>query len=265
MGGAAIMLTCLKRLLNHLYGLLSVFVFLALWEIAPRTGLVDPAFLPPFSRVVVAFWNLLVSGELIGDALISAQRALFGFGLGIVIAIPLGLALGGLKALERIADPLLQIFRQTSALALFPVFMLFLGIGEVSKVAIIFWGVLWPILLNTIAGVKNVDPLLVKAARAMGTSPSTLFLKVVLPGAFPSIFTGVRLSATYAILMLIAAEMLGANSGLGYLLNESNLNFQIPNLYAAIIALALLGLAINYLLLGIEGRTMRWREDVAFK
>jgi NitT/TauT family transport system permease protein len=143
--------------------------------------------------------------------------------------------------------------------------MLFFGIGEVSKVAIIFWGVLWPILLNTIVGVKNADPSLVKAARAMGASSLTMFLKVILPGAFPSIFTGVRLSATYAILMLIAAEMLGANSGLGYLLNESNMNFQIPDLYATIITFALLGLAINYLLLGIEGRITRWREDIAFK
>ena len=198
------------KVLQRLYSLVAVFAFLALWEIAPRLHLVDPAFLPPFSSVVAAFWNLLITGELIGDILISLQRALLGFGLGLAVAIPLGLALGWFKYVQQFLEPLLQTFRQTAALALLPVFILFLGIGEASKIAIIFWSVQWPILLNTIAGVKSVDPLLIKSARAMGASPLILFLKVILPGSLPSIFTGIRLSATDAILMLIAAEMIGA-------------------------------------------------------
>jgi NitT/TauT family transport system permease protein len=255
----------LGKLWQLLYGLAAVFVFLALWEIAPRVGLTDPEFLPPFSSVVVAFWHLLITGELIWDILISAQRALLGFGLAMAIAIPLGLVLGWFKAVQRFLEPLLQTFRQTAALALLPVFMLFFGIGEMSKLAIIFWSAQWPILLNTIAGVKSVDPLLIKSARAMGASPLTLFLKVIIPGSLPSIFNGIRLSSTDAILMLLVAEMMGSNAGIGYLLYWSEEHSQISNMYVAIIALALLGLILNYLLVAAERRFSRWKEDLTFR
>jgi NitT/TauT family transport system permease protein len=260
-----LVLQSLGKLWQLLYGLAAVLVFLALWEIAPRVGLTDPEFLPPFSSVAVAFWHLLITGELIVDVLISAQRALIGFGLAMVIAIPVGLALGWFEPVQRFFEPLLQTFRQTAALALLPVFMLFFGIGEMSKVAIIFWSAQWPILLNTIAGVKSVDPLLIKSARAMGASPLTLFLKVILPGSLPSIFTGIRLSSTDAILMLLVAEMMGSNAGVGYLLYWSEEHSQIPNMYVAIVALALLGLILNYLLVAAERRFSRWKEDLTFR
>jgi NitT/TauT family transport system permease protein len=184
-----------KRILQIAYHLLAVFIFLLIWEIAPRVGLADPTFLPPFSVVVVALYKLIVSGVLLTDTLISLQRAFLGFVLGIAIAIPLGLFIGWYKAFDRFIDPLLQTFRQLSVLALFPVFILLFGIGELSKVLLIFWGVVWTILLSTIAGVKNVDPLLIKSARSIGASTFTVLFKVVLPGAFPPIFTGIRLSA----------------------------------------------------------------------
>ena len=258
------MLKVLSKIWKSLSGLLAIFVFLALWEIAPRLGLANPAFLPPFSKVAVDFWSLLTTGELLGHVLISLHRAFFGFGLGVVIGIPLGLLLGGFKAFERFLDPLLQTFRQTSALALFPVFILFFGIGETSKVAIIVWGVLWPILLNTIAASERRSP----DDQVSPGDGRILGYPVSESGAargIPSIFTGIRLSATYAILMLIAAEMIGSNSGLGFLLYESELNFQVPTMYVTIITMALLGLAVNYLLVSLEGRVTRWKEDVAFK
>ncbi len=158
---------------------------------------------------------------------------------------------------------MLQLFRQTSAFALFPVFILFLGIGELSKVAIIFWASFWPVLLSTVSGVKQVDRLLVNSALSMGASRRFVFFKVVLPASLPSIFTGVRLAGAYSITALVAAEMIGAHSGLGFLTLNSQETFQIPTMYAGILLLAVLGLLLNYLLALLERRLLRWRRGLS--
>ncbi len=220
-----------------------VIIILILWEVLPRTGLIDQTFLPAASSVFIAMGNLLVSGELLRHISISLGRSLAGFALAVITMIPLGLAMGWYKTFEEITDRLVQTCRQTSALSLFPMFILFFGIGELSKVVIIFWASQWPILLNTINGVKNVDPLLIKASKSMAASDSSLFKKVLLPAAAPSIFTGIRLGAAYAIMVLVAAEMIGANSGLGFLIINSQEVFRISDMYAAMITLAILGIA----------------------
>jgi NitT/TauT family transport system permease protein len=254
--------TWLKSIVKGLYRISSVLIFLLLWEIAPRVGLVDTIFLPPISKVAVAFWNLIITGELFTHIGVSLLRSLLGFSLGLGVAIPMGLLIGWFRGFEYFIDPLVQTFRQTSTLALFPVFILLFGIGELSKVAVIFWGVQWAVLLNTISGVKNVDPLLIKSARSMGISSFSLFIKVILPASMPSILTGIRLSATHSILVLIAAEMLGANAGLGYLLFFAEANFLIPKMYAAIVTMSLLGLIVNYALVTFEKRVLRWKEEL---
>lgn len=241
---------------------LAVILFFAFWEIAPHVGLADPIFVPPLDRVLASLWTIAQDGTLLKDIAISLQRAVLGFGISVVIAVPLGLIIGWFKKAERFLDPLLQLFRQTSPLALLPVFILIFHIGEVSKVAIIFWGVQWPILLNTIAGVKSVDPLYIKSARSMGASPFTLFTRVILPGASPMIFSGIRLSATSAIVLLTAAEMIGANSGLGFLIYYAQQTFKIPEMYAAILMIAVLGVIVNYLLVAIEKQVLKWREEL---
>ena len=147
-----------------------------------------------------------------------------------------------------------------SAIALFPVFILFFGIGELSKVVIIFWASVWPILLNTTVGVKTVDRVLIQSARSMSAGGTTLFRKVILPAAAPSIFTGIRLGAAYAFMVLVAAEMIGANAGLGFLVLNSQEVFKIPEMYAAIVALAAFGLGVNNLLYRLERRATAWRE-----
>ncbi|MBP2657551.1 MAG: ssuC 10 [Firmicutes bacterium] len=252
---------CVNKIVKICYRLLAVAIFLLIWEMAPRVGLADPVFLPPFSKVFVEFFRMLISGELLKHVGISLQRSILGFSLGLIISVPLGLLIGWFKGFERFSDPLLQTFRQTSTLALFPVFILLFGIGEISKIAIIFWGVQWAILLNTIAGVKNVDPLLIKSARSMGTTSFEIFVKVIVPASIPSIFMGIRLSATTSILILVAAEMMGANSGLGFLIYDAEVKYQIPKMYAAIISMSMLGLILNYSLVAIEKRVTRWKEE----
>jgi len=230
----------------------AIVAFLLVWEALPSFGLVDPFLLPPFSAVLRALAKLTLSGEIFGHILSSFRRSFTGFSIAVLVGIPLGVLMGWFKGFERTVDPLLQVFRNTSILALFPVFILIFGLGEVSKSAIIFWGTLWPTLLNTIAGVKNVDPLLIKSARSMGISQLGMFSKVVIPAALPSILTGIRLSAASAILILVAAEMLGANLGLGYLIFYSEQAYAIPEMYAGIVTIAFLGCLVNWLLVAVE-------------
>ncbi|MFD2123244.1 ABC transporter permease [Streptomyces cirratus] len=155
--------------------------------------------------------------------------------------------------------PLLEVFRNTAALALLPVFVLLLGIGETSKVSIVVYACVWPILLNTISAVGNADPTLVKLARSMDLSTPRLFQKVILPASVPAIFTGIRLAGAVSILVLVAAEMIGAKAGLGYLINASQFNFAIPQMYAGIVTISAIGVAFNQLLVTIERRLSLWR------
>jgi sulfonate transport system permease protein len=232
--------------------------FLTLWQVASSVGWVNPAVFPPVDAIVAALWKGIVGGALLDDIAISLQRSGTAFTAAVLVAIPLGLFMGQVRAVERALDPILQVFRQTSALALYPVFILLLGLGEASKIFVIFWATLFPLLLNTIGGVKEVDPKLIEMARVYGAARLTVFRRVVLPGAVPSIFVGLRLSATTALLLLIASEMIGANKGVGFQVMNAQYNFQIPLMFAAIALLACLGLLSNYALVVLQRRLCRW-------
>ncbi|MBB5112485.1 ABC transporter permease [Micromonospora echinospora] len=240
----------------------ALLTLAAIWETAPRAGLVDRVFLPPLSEVLAAWWELLRSGQLADHVGASGTRSLTGLALAVVTAIPLGLLIGWYRPLADLLSPLLEVFRNTAALALLPVFVLILGLGETSKIALVVYACSWPILLNTIAGVKGVDPLLIRSARSMGLNHLRLFQKVILPAAVPTVFTGVRLAGAYSILVLVAAEMVGAKAGLGYLVNYAQYNFAIPDMYAGIITISAIGLVVNQLLVAGERRFSTWRVDV---
>ena len=240
------------------YGL--VLAFLALWQISSTQGWVNPSVFPPLDVIVSALWGSLASGALLDDIAISLQRSGIAFAAAFAVGIPLGLVMGQARIVEQALDPLLQFFRQTSALALYPVFILLLGLGETSKVFVIFWATLFPILLSTIGGVKEVDTKLIEMARTYGASRLTVFRRVVLPAAVPAIFVGLRLSATTALLLLIAAEMIGANKGVGFQVMNAQYNFQIPLMFAAILLLALLGLAANAVLVLLQRKICRWSQ-----
>lgn len=261
-GGATVGRKIWKMLRSVFRNTISIVVFLTLWEVCARLHfIINPLFLPPFSTVVGTLGQIAVSGELWSNAAISLQRALIGYTAGILFAVPLGLAIGWFRGFEQIVNPLLQVFRNLPVLAMLPVFITFFGIGEFSKVFVVFWGVLWSVLLNTIAGVRSVDPQLVRASRSMGTSPVRLFRTVVVPASLPHIFTGMRLSATTSVLILIAAEMLGASSGLGYALTFYQANMKFPQTYAYIIVMAIIGVSLNFILQRIEKHTFRWRDE----
>ncbi|MBR1159017.1 ABC transporter permease [Bradyrhizobium elkanii] len=242
---------------------LLLIALLAIWEAAPRLGLIDAVFLPPFSDVIAAGWQLAQTGELYDDASASLLRALTGFLVSVVLFVPLGLAVGWYTRLGDLLNQFIEICRNTAPLALLPVFILLLGIGELSKVTMVVYSCAWPLLLNTIAAVKQVDPLLIKSARTMGATPQQLFCKVILPAALPTIFVGIRLASASAMLVLVASEMVGAKAGLGYLIINSQYSFLIPQMYFGIIGITVIGLAFNAVLEALERRLMRWKAQVA--
>lgn len=232
--------------------------FLAFWQVAATRGWVNPAIFPPIDQIATALWGALADGSLTDDIAISLQRAGIAFVAAVGLGIPLGLLMGQIRVIERALDPILQLFRQTSALALYPVFILILGLGETSKVFVIFWATLFPILLATIGGVKEVDAKLIEMARSYGARQTTVFRRVILPASVPAIFVGLRLSATTSLLLLIAAEMIGANKGIGFQVMNAQYNFQIPLMFAAIFLLAMLGLAANAVLVALQNHLCRW-------
>lgn len=238
----------------------ATLAFLLLWQLTSQFKIVDPSVVPPFTKVVAALVQGFVSGRLLPDLTISMARAGAAFGIAVVVAIPLGLFMGSFRRFEDFIDPLLQTFRQTSALAIYPIFILLLGLGETSKVTIICWAAFFPILLNTISGVKQVDRRLIEMARVFGASRAAVFRRVVLPAATPAIFVGLRLSGTISLLLLVAAEMIGAKQGLGFLIINAQYNFEIPLMFASIVLLAVIGLGVNYTLLLLQGWCCRWEN-----
>jgi NitT/TauT family transport system permease protein len=248
---------------NFLLDWYGLIVLLVIWEVGPRLGWIDIQFFPPPSLIIAEGVKLAERGELVVQITSSLQRLFQGLAAALLVGIPLGFTLAGwFPRFTHFIRPLLRLFAQINAFALFPLFVLFFGIGEMAKFAVIFWSCLWPILFTTISGVQGVDALLIKSARSMGSGQLTLFVKVLFPGALPSIFTGIRLGATVAFLMLIAAEMIGANAGLGWLVLNSQVNYVIPRLYLAAAIIAFLGMGMNYGLLFIEASVIKWKETV---
>jgi sulfonate transport system permease protein len=238
----------------------AILAFFAAWQLVSQLGLVDKSIVPSFIAVVGALIHGFADGGLADNMLVSLRRSGTAFAIAISLAIPLGLFMGSFRRFEAVVDPLIQLFRQTSALAIYPIFILWLGLGETSKVTIICWAAFFPVLLNTISGVKQVDARLIEMARVFGASKAAVFRRVVLPSATPAIFVGLRLGATTSLLLLVAAEMIGAKEGLGFLIINSQYNFEIPLMFAAIVLLAIIGLAVNYGLLLLQQRLCRWEN-----
>ncbi len=241
---------------------IAILAFLLAWEFMSRIGLFNTMFIPPFSVVLATTWDLMVSGHLVQDILISLMRAIMGFLVAVIVAIPLGLLLGGwFKNTQSALEPLFEMAAQANPFILFHVIILFLGIGETTKITIIAWICIWPILFNTASGVRNVDAVLLKSALSFGLGKWVVFYKIVLPAAAPAIFTGLRLSAGYSFFLLIIAEMMGSNSGLGWFVLYSQENYNIQWIFSGAMLIGVLGLSIDLLVQYIEKKVIIWEVE----
>jgi NitT/TauT family transport system permease protein len=251
------MLSRINATVLHSVGLIAFFI---IWEMAPRFGLVDAQFLPPLSSVLLSIKELWDLGLLYTHVVVSLWRVLLGLLLAAFIALPLGFVLEVIfPKVSRQLETLFRLLSHVNPFSLAPLFMLMFGLGEKEKLAIISLVALWPILFHTITGIRCVDPLLIKTAKSLNVSTFCLIKDILFPGALPTIFTGMRIGVQMAVFMLIAAEMLGAGAGLGWLVHNSAMMYQIPRMYAAGMLIILIGIGLNQVLLWLQKYSWFWQ------
>jgi ABC-type nitrate/sulfonate/bicarbonate transport system permease component len=234
---------------------------LVLWEAIARAGWVPVLFLPSPVGVLVEGGEMLRSGELVGHLLASLSRLLLGFAVGAALGVAAGVAVGFFAAAEAVGTPLIAATFPIPKIALLPLLILWLGLGEPSKVAVIALGVFFPMAINTFTGVRQADPLLIRAAVAFGARRSSVIRKVVLPSALPMIFAGLRLGAGTALLLLVAAEMIAVESGIGFLVLHAGNLMQTTKLMVGIVVLSVLGVLSHWSLGRLERLAMPWRAS----
>ena len=248
----------MTRLGRATLGWLLPVATVVLWEALSRAGVIAPTVLPAPSAVAAAFWRLLLSGELLQNVMVSTWRALAGFVVGGSIGFALGLT-NGLSRLSRdMTDTTLQMVRNIPHLALIPLVILWFGIDEGAKLFLVALGVFFPIYVNTLLGIQNVDPQLVEMGRIYGMRPVELFWRVIMPGALPSIFTGLRYALGIMWLTLIVAETIAASSGLGYMAMQAREFMMIDVVVLSILIYALLGKLADSLARLLERQTLAW-------
>ncbi|WP_277981710.1 ABC transporter permease [Sphingomonas phyllosphaerae] len=242
--------------------LLTPLLLLASWELASRAGLIPQHVLAAPSAVFATMLGMIASGELPANLLVSFRRVAlglaFGFGTGVVLALIAGLSRAG----EAWVDPLLQIKRAIPVVALAPLFIVWFGIGETTKVALIAFATLFPVYLNLYNGIRGVDRRLLDAASSFGLDRWQLIVHVILPGALPSLLVGLRYALTIAIVMLVIAEQINASAGLGFLVNNARDFMRTDIIVVCLMVYALLGLGADLIVRTLEDRALAWRPKL---
>jgi NitT/TauT family transport system permease protein len=240
--------------------IVSPIAFLLLWEGVVRVGQVNQLLVPSPAAVLWTTVELVVDGRLPWAITVSLNRVLQGFVAGSLIGIALGLLVGWFRAVEDAVDPLVAATYPIPKSALLPLFMLWFGLGDTSKIMTILSGVVFLVLINTVTGVKAIDPVLIKAARDLGASQGQIFAKVVVPGALPNIFTGLRLGAGVALILVFVTELEATKAGLGFLLWESFQLMLVNQVFACTVAFGILGILSTWLLQWLERLVCPWRR-----
>lgn len=231
------------------------------WQAAAALRLVDPMFLASPVAVCGFLFDYVVSGKIWVNSLVTLEETVLGFALGAGLGILAGLVIGGSKFLERVLTPFLTIFNSLPRVALAPMFIIWFGIGALSKVVLAFSLVFFIVLISTEAGVRSIDPDLTMMAKVMGATDRQRFLKVVLHGAVPSIFAGLRLGAIYSLLGVVVGEMIAAKWGLGQQVMEYSYNYKPAGVFGVLAILALIAICLNELTTRIERHLGRWKTE----
>jgi sulfonate transport system permease protein len=235
---------------------------LLLWELSSRLGVIPERVLAAPSIVAQTFWSMILSGELPGNLAVSLGRAATGLAIALVVAVSLGLVSGLSRWGETLVDPLMQIKRTLPVVALTPLFIVWFGIGETPKIALIAVAAVFPLYLNLFAGIRGVDVRLVEAARSFGLGGRELVLNVILPGALPSFFVGLRSSLSISVVMLVIAEQINAQAGLGHLINNARDFMRTDIIVVCLLVYALLGLGADALVRTLERKALAWRPSL---
>src|ERR671919_943867 len=244
-------------------GTISVALFLTVWELVGNTfQLINPMFMSAPSLIGKAAWQLFASGEIWNDLYVSGIEFFWGYFLSIIFAIPFGIAIGWYKRFAYVCDPFVNAMNATPRVALLPLVIIWLGIGILSKVGIIFLGAVFPLLINTRDGVKTTPANLLTAAKSFGASEWTLFKTVVLPSTIPFILTGLRLGLGRAIVGVMVGELYAATAGIGFMITVAGATFQTDKVFVGVLIFAISGMVAMELLTKLEARFDKWRPKV---
>ncbi len=258
-------------------GMVVPALLIALWQASATLGWVNPQVLPsplavlqrwiayllPLTPYQGGNWlSWAVSGELIIDSIGSLYRVLVGFAVGAGLALPLGLLMGSSQRLYAWLNPLTQVLRPIPPIAYIPLSMLWFGLGNPPAIFLIALGAFFPVLMNTIAGVRQVDGIYLRAARNLGAGGSTLFVRVILPAAVPYILSGVRIGIGTAFIVVIVSEMIAVNNGLGFRILEAREYFWSDKIIAGMISIGMIGLAIDVAMNQLNNHLLRWHRGL---
>jgi ABC-type nitrate/sulfonate/bicarbonate transport system permease component len=238
-------------------GAILILLLLVGWELAARS-LVHSTSFPRMSTVMQSWYDLVVNGDIPSALLVTLQRMAIGYALAAVVGVAIGLLMGKFRFVHNLLEPMIELLRPIPSPAYIPIAILFLGIGSTMKIVLIFVATLFPIIVNTYAGVTGVNAALVDTGRTFGLSQLQSIRQVVIPAASPLIFAGLRISLAIALILAVISEMVAGNDGVGYFILYNQQSFLIPEMYAGILSLAVMGYALNRIFLEIEKRVIGW-------
>lgn len=248
---------------KKILGTTSVALFLIVWELVGGVfQLINPMFMSAPSLIWKAAVQLFGSGEIYNDLYVSAVEFGWGYALSVIVAIPFGIACGWYKKMAYIFDPFINAMNATPRVALLPLVIIWLGIGILSKVGIIFLGAVFPILINTRDGVKTTPHHLINAAKSFGASEWQIFKSVVLPSTVPFILTGLRLGVGRALIGVMVGELYAATAGIGFMITVAGATFQTDKVFVGVLIFAITGMISMELLTKLEARFDKWRPKV---
>ena len=238
-------------------------LIVAIWYAIAYSGFVNPALIPTPHAVAAQFWQQLVYARLPRDILMSTQRVLLGVILGTTVAVPVGFALGWYPRVRTFIDPLINFFRALPPIALIPLVVVYFGIGELAKVAILFYASFFAGVIVMYEGIAQISPIYIRVARTLGATDAEIFRKVILPLAVPHVLTALRVALGVAWATLVASELIAAQQGLGALIQNASSFFQLDIIYVGIICIGLIALVMDVLLRMVARRLVSWQERIA--
>lgn len=247
---------------NRIKRLGFIAAVLVFWQLFSTTYLdsMSQALLPPPTRILPAFWELIASGELLNNSLDSLKREFIAF-LWALSAIPIAVAMSWWPRIGEQLNPLMELLRPIPPLAWIPLSILWFGVGDTQNQFIIFLAIFFPVLLNTISGVKSVEPNLIRAARCLGAREWDVLLRVVMKAAMPQIITGIRIGLGVGWMALVAAELVGATSGLGFLINDARTILRTDYVIVGMITIGVIGLCIDWGIRSVYKALLPWSRS----
>ena len=241
-------------------GFLLIVILLGLWEALSRLAWIDPNYMPPVSTIVLSMYELAETLEIVHHLFVTLKRVIMGYLLGASVGYILGFLCGYLPRIYSFLELTIEYLRPMPSIALIPIGILFLGMGDALNVVIVGWACSWPVFVNTMDGVRSTDRVLINTACTFGLNQWQIIRKVIIPSSLPFVFTGLRVGLGIAVAVVVITEMVASGSGLGFFIITTSISFRVPEMFAGIITIGLFGYALNQSFLFIDRRALGWQK-----